>query len=79
MPNGIDLISMKDILTFEEIVEVAKAASSLGITKLKITGGEPLVRIGCTDLIAISLWTRWIKKNIRPLPVLIIWKMSCKA
>ena len=52
MPNGIDLISMKDILTFEEIVEVAKAASFLGITKLKITGGEPLVRIGCTDLIA---------------------------
>ncbi len=52
MPNGIDLISMKDILTFEEIVEVAKTASSLGITRLKITGGEPLVRIGCTDLIA---------------------------
>ncbi len=52
MPNGIDLISMKDILSFEEIVEVAKAAASLGITKLKITGGEPLVRVGCSDLIA---------------------------
>lgn len=52
MPNGVDLISMKDILSFEEIVEVAKAAASIGITRLKVTGGEPLVRIGCTDLIA---------------------------
>lgn len=51
MPNGVDLISMKDILSFEEIVEVAKAAASIGITRLKVTGGEPLVRIGCTDLI----------------------------
>ena len=52
MPNGVDLISMKDILSFEEIVEVAKAAASIGISRLKVTGGEPLVRIGCTDLIA---------------------------
>ena len=51
MPNGVDLISMKDILSFEEIVEVAKAAASIGISRLKVTGGEPLVRIGCTDLI----------------------------
>lgn len=52
MPNGVDLISMKDILSFEEIVEVAKAAASIGISRLKVTGGEPLVRIGCADLIA---------------------------
>jgi cyclic pyranopterin phosphate synthase len=34
----------KDILSFEEITEVVKAAAKIGVNKIRITGGEPLVR-----------------------------------
>ena len=51
MPCGIPLVSMEQILKFEEIEEICRVAASLGITRFKITGGEPLVRLGCADLI----------------------------
>ena len=38
------------ILRYEEILRVCRAAAELGITKFKVTGGEPLVRRGCADL-----------------------------
>lgn len=50
MPDGTTLVSMKDILTYEEIETVCRAAAKAGISKLKITGGEPLVRLGCAEL-----------------------------
>lgn len=46
MPEGIEFLPMKEILTLEEIVEVCKMGAELGICKVKITGGEPLVRKG---------------------------------
>lgn len=52
MPEeGIDLISHKDVLSFEEIVEFTKTAVSMGVTKVRLTGGEPLARRGCVDLV----------------------------
>ena len=52
MPQeGIKKVSMSRILTYEEILRICEAAVGIGITKFKITGGEPLVRIGCADLI----------------------------
>ena len=51
MPEGVELLSMSSILTYEEIREICAAAAELGIRKLKVTGGEPLVRLGCADLI----------------------------
>lgn len=53
MPEGISLVPMEEILTYEEITEICRAASELGIRKLKITGGEPLVRPGCPELIGM--------------------------
>ena len=51
MPEeGIEKVSMSKILTYEEILLICNAAVSLGITKFKITGGEPLVRKECTAL-----------------------------
>jgi len=41
----------QDILTYEEVYTVAKAAAELGINKIRITGGEPLVRSGLPKLI----------------------------
>lgn len=51
MPEGVQDVGMKDILTFEEIWEIVRTGVSLGITHIRITGGEPLVRKGCVDLI----------------------------
>ena len=52
MPEcGVDLISHSDILTFEEIFEIVKVGVRLGIDKVRITGGEPLVRRGVVDLV----------------------------
>ncbi len=51
MPEGVQDVGMKNILTSEEIWEIVKTGVSLGITHIRITGGEPLVRKGCADLI----------------------------
>ena len=51
MPEGVQDVGMKNILTFEEIWEIMRKGVSLGITHIRITGGEPLVRKGCVDLI----------------------------
>ena len=49
--GGVRLMSHRDILTYEEIYTVVQAAAELGITKVRITGGEPLVRLGVAKLI----------------------------
>jgi cyclic pyranopterin phosphate synthase len=41
-----------EVLTFEEIARVAAAFVSLGVEKLRITGGEPLIRRDLPDLVA---------------------------
>lgn len=51
MPMGVQLFSHDDILTYDEIVMVCREAVNSGIAKFKITGGEPLVRKDCHDLI----------------------------
>lgn len=51
MPEGVQDVGMKNILTFEEIWEIVRTGVSLGITHIRITGGEPLMRKGCGDLI----------------------------
>lgn len=43
-PDGPTLVPHAEILRFEEIVEVARVAVEMGVTKLRLTGGEPLVR-----------------------------------
>jgi GTP 3',8-cyclase len=52
MPEGgISLMSHLDILSYEEIITLVKAAAELGIDKVRLTGGEPLVRAGVSDLV----------------------------
>ena len=51
MPQDISLTSMENILTYEEIIRICTNAAELGITRFKVTGGEPLVRKGCVTLI----------------------------
>jgi GTP 3',8-cyclase len=49
--EGVKLLSHNDILSIEEIVEIVREAVSIGITKVRITGGEPLVRKGVISLV----------------------------
>lgn len=51
--DGVKLMSHADILTYEEIRTVAQAAAELGMNKVRITGGEPLVRLGLPGLVAM--------------------------
>ena len=51
MPEGCEKVSMAQILTYEDIERICRVAAGLGISRIKITGGEPFVRLGCTDLI----------------------------
>lgn len=39
-----------DILSVEECVEMVRAAAACGVTKVRLTGGEPLVRRGILDI-----------------------------
>ncbi|MHB8086228.1 MAG: GTP 3',8-cyclase MoaA, partial [Dehalococcoidia bacterium] len=50
-PEGVPLVPHKEILSFEEIMVVVRTALDLGINKVRITGGEPLVRLGVIDLV----------------------------
>jgi len=50
-PEGIELLSHEDILSFDEIVGMTKIAVSMGVNKVRITGGEPLVRKGIVNLV----------------------------
>jgi GTP 3',8-cyclase len=47
--QGRSHMERSEILTYEEMLQVAKAAASIGITKVRVTGGEPLVRRGVVD------------------------------
>lgn len=51
MPDGIQPVGHCDILRYEEILRICRIAVSLGIRRFKVTGGEPLVRKGCTAFI----------------------------
>jgi len=51
--EGIPPLRRKDILSFEEIAEVVAQAASLGVRKVRLTGGEPLLRRGLPKLVAM--------------------------
>lgn len=49
--DGIHWMKKEDILSIEEIAEVIKTGATLGIQKIRLTGGEPLVRKGIVELV----------------------------
>ena len=48
--SGVESLCHSDILSLEEIVEIVNVAAKNGITKIRLTGGEPLVRRGFVHL-----------------------------
>ena len=52
MPEeGIEKKQHSDILSFESILKIVKALSKVGIKKVRVTGGEPMVRKGCLSFV----------------------------
>jgi cyclic pyranopterin phosphate synthase len=62
MPEkGIQLLDHEEILTFDEIKNFTEEAVKQGVTKVRITGGEPLVRKGITILVKMISGINGIK------------------
>lgn len=53
MPQGAAFVPQEDPLTDQEIQQVCRAAARMGISMVKITGGEPLLREGCAELVGM--------------------------
>ncbi len=51
MPDGIKKVTHEKIMRNEEIVDLVKQAAAIGIKKIRITGGEPMVRKGIITLV----------------------------
>ncbi|MGB6066044.1 MAG: GTP 3',8-cyclase MoaA [Desulfomonilaceae bacterium] len=52
-PEGLPLISHDEVLRYEEILTIIRLFRDMGVRKLRITGGEPLVRRGVLDFISM--------------------------
>src|SRR3569833_1401993 len=51
MPEQMQFLPRKDVLSLEELHELALGFIARGITKIRLTGGEPLVRRGMLELV----------------------------
>ncbi len=51
--SGVTLVPMSDMLSYEEIAAVARAAMAAGVRRLRLTGGEPLARRGVAALVRL--------------------------
>lgn len=49
--EGVDVVPREDLLTFAEIEQLVRSFVALGIRKVRLTGGEPLVRRGIVELV----------------------------
>lgn len=49
--EGVPLMPHEEILSYEEICTVVQVAARLGISKVRLTGGEPLVRVALPKLV----------------------------
>jgi len=62
MPDeGVCMVEHKDILTFEEIQQVVAVSVPLGIEKIRLTGGEPLVRKDLVELVRMIADVKGVK------------------
>ena len=52
-PEGVPRLAHGQVMRLEELAEVAAAAAELGVRKIRLTGGEPLVRRGVEELVAM--------------------------
>ena len=58
--EGIVLAPRAELLSFEEIVRVVRVGAKLGLSKIRLTGGEPTVRRDLPELVRMLSQTRGI-------------------
>src|SRR6266446_2721466 len=51
MPEEVTFLDKSEVMTFEEIAHFVRVATGLGIDKVRLTGGEPLLRRGLAELV----------------------------
>ncbi len=61
-PEGVPQISHSEILSYEEIQTIAHAAAELGMNRIRLTGGEPLVRAELPKLVRMLSQTEGIEE-----------------
>lgn len=61
MPEDVVFRDKSELLTFEEIVAFVRVAAGLGIDKVRLTGGEPLMRRGLAELVRMVVGIPGIK------------------
>lgn len=49
--DGVPMLSHDDVCSFEELARITEACCELGVTKVRLTGGEPLARRGLLGLV----------------------------
>lgn len=64
MSEDVEFLPRQDILSLEEIIRLAISFAQLGVTKIRLTGGEPLMRKKLPELVA-PLFTQ----QLRVIPV----------
>lgn len=60
--DGVQWVGHSEILTFEEIARICRIGTEIGISKIKLTGGEPLVRNRLADLVKMLKETEGINQ-----------------
>src|SRR4029079_12852003 len=53
MPEDVVFMDRSELLSFEEIASFVRVAAGLGIDKVRLTGGEPLMRRGLSELVRV--------------------------
>src|SRR4051795_9849190 len=53
MPESVEFLPRRSLLSFEEIERFVRIATTLGIDKVRLTGGEPLVRRDLPELVSM--------------------------
>ncbi len=62
MPEVVKFLPRKDVLTFEEITRLTRVFASVGIERIRLTGGEPLTRRGLSNLVGMLKEVEGIKE-----------------
>jgi cyclic pyranopterin phosphate synthase len=55
MPEEVTFLDRAELLSFEELTAFVRVAAGLGVDKVRLTGGEPLLRRGLPDLVRMLL------------------------
>jgi cyclic pyranopterin phosphate synthase len=74
--QGVPKLSHKDILSFEDLQRIAGQAVALGIEKIRITGGEPLVRRGVVGFVATLAAIHGLKEMVLTTNGLLLREMA---